>query len=174
MEVKHFKLDTGEELLCEVVEWHDEEGFEDEIIIRKAAKLVYTKTTTGIPFYSLRPWMVYQENISDVMTLDRNHIVGMATPPDYLIIQWEDAILDMQELHNQRQKETFEKMKSFYEKAKDKPVSELIGDLLDNIKQIYNTLLKSRPPSVKGQFFEKISISSSMGPGIKVNINSIG
>ena len=47
-------------------------------------------------------------------------------------------------------------------------------DLVDNIKQIYNTLLKSRPPSVKGQFLEKISISSSMGPGIKVNINSIG
>ena len=47
-------------------------------------------------------------------------------------------------------------------------------DLVDNIRQIYNTILKSRPPSVKGQFLEKISISSSMGPGIKVNINSIG
>ena len=47
-------------------------------------------------------------------------------------------------------------------------------DLLANIRQIYNTLLKSRPPSVKGQFLEKISISSSMGPGVKVNINSIG
>ena len=47
-------------------------------------------------------------------------------------------------------------------------------DLVDNIVQIYSTLLKSRPPSVKGQFLEKISISSSMGPGIKVNINSIG
>ena len=47
-------------------------------------------------------------------------------------------------------------------------------DLVDNIKQIYSTLLKSRPPSVKGQFLEKISISSSMGPGVKVNINSIG
>ena len=47
-------------------------------------------------------------------------------------------------------------------------------DLVDNIIQIYSTLLKSRPPSVKGQFLEKISISSSMGPGVKVNINSIG
>ena len=47
-------------------------------------------------------------------------------------------------------------------------------DLVDNIGQIYNTLLKSRPPSVKGQFLEKMSISSSMGPGVKVNINSIG
>ena len=47
-------------------------------------------------------------------------------------------------------------------------------DLVDNIRQIYSTLLKSRPPSVKGQFLEKISISSSMGPGVKININSIG
>ena len=47
-------------------------------------------------------------------------------------------------------------------------------DLIENIKQIYNSLLKSRPPSVKGQFLQKISISSSMGPGVKVNINSIG
>ena len=47
-------------------------------------------------------------------------------------------------------------------------------DLVDNIRQIYNTIMKSRPPSVKGQFLEKISISSSMGPGVKVNINSIG
>ena len=47
-------------------------------------------------------------------------------------------------------------------------------DLVDNIRQIHSAILKSRPPSVKGQFLEKMSISSSMGPGIKVNINSIG
>ena len=47
------------------------------------------------------------------------------------------------------------------------------ADLTENITQIYDSLLKSRPPSVKGQFLEKISISSSMGPGIKININSI-
>tara|TARA_B100001287_G_C22669502_1_gene524585 strand:- start:700 stop:1386 length:687 start_codon:yes stop_codon:yes gene_type:complete len=48
------------------------------------------------------------------------------------------------------------------------------NDLIENIKQIYNSILKSRPPSVKGQFLEKISISSSMGPSVKVNVNSIG
>tara|TARA_Y100000022_G_scaffold199813_1_gene213227 strand:+ start:216 stop:902 length:687 start_codon:yes stop_codon:yes gene_type:complete len=47
------------------------------------------------------------------------------------------------------------------------------NDLIANISQIYNTLLKSRPPSVKGQYLEKISISSTMGPGVKININSI-
>ena len=47
-------------------------------------------------------------------------------------------------------------------------------DLIRNINQIYNSLIKSRPASVKGQFLEKITISSSMGPGVKININSIG
>ena len=46
--------------------------------------------------------------------------------------------------------------------------------LVENILTIYNTLDKARPPSVKGQFMEKISLSSTMGPGVKININSIG
>ena len=46
--------------------------------------------------------------------------------------------------------------------------------LIENISTIYNTLIKARPPSVKGQFLERISISSTMGPGVKININSIG
>ena len=46
--------------------------------------------------------------------------------------------------------------------------------LVENILTIYNTLVKSRPPSVKGQYLEKKSLSSTMGPGVKININSIG
>ena len=45
--------------------------------------------------------------------------------------------------------------------------------IIENILKIYNSLIKSRPPSVKGQFIEKMCISSTMGPGIKVNINSL-
>ena len=48
------------------------------------------------------------------------------------------------------------------------------SDLIENISKIYNSLLKSRPPSVKGQFLEKMSVSSTMGPGVKINLNSIG
>ena len=47
------------------------------------------------------------------------------------------------------------------------------SDLIENISKIYNSLIKSRPPSVKGQFLEKMTISSTMGPGVKVNVNSI-
>ena len=46
--------------------------------------------------------------------------------------------------------------------------------LVENISVIYNSLQKSRPPSVKGQYFVKMSMSSTMGPSVKININSIG
>ena len=46
--------------------------------------------------------------------------------------------------------------------------------IIENILKIMDSLTKSRPPSVKGQFIEKISISATMGPGVKVNINSLG
>ena len=48
------------------------------------------------------------------------------------------------------------------------------SDLIENISKICNSILKSRPPSVKGQFLEKMSISSTMGPGVKINVISIG
>jgi len=37
---------------------------------------------------------------------------------------------------------------------------------------IYDALLKSKPSSVKGTYIKNISISSTMGPGIKLNINN--
>jgi len=46
--------------------------------------------------------------------------------------------------------------------------------LIDNVKKIYETVVKARPSSVKGQYFKKMTISSTMGPGIVIDYNSIG
>ena len=45
--------------------------------------------------------------------------------------------------------------------------------LVENIMAIYDALMKSKPSSVKGTYIKNISISSTMGPGIKLNINNI-
>ena len=47
------------------------------------------------------------------------------------------------------------------------------SDLVENIRMVYNTILKAKPASVKGTYLKKISISSTMGPGIKINQSSI-
>lgn len=41
--------------------------------------------------------------------------------------------------------------------------------LVDNLKTIYQTVLKVKPASVKGQYLKKMTISSTMGPGIKID-----
>jgi large subunit ribosomal protein L1 len=38
---------------------------------------------------------------------------------------------------------------------------------------IYGSLMKARPASAKGQFIKKVTLSSSMGPGVKVDLSSI-
>ncbi|HDY75729.1 MAG TPA: 50S ribosomal protein L1 [Candidatus Marinimicrobia bacterium] len=45
--------------------------------------------------------------------------------------------------------------------------------LKENIKAIYDTVIKERPSSVKGTYFKKMTISSTMGPGIKVDIATL-
>jgi large subunit ribosomal protein L1 len=45
--------------------------------------------------------------------------------------------------------------------------------LLENIRAFLEALMKSRPSSVKGQFIKKISLSSTMGPGLKIELGEV-
>ncbi len=46
------------------------------------------------------------------------------------------------------------------------------ADLEENLVYIYNTIVKAKPQTIKGTFIENVSISSTMGPGIKIDKNS--
>ena len=45
--------------------------------------------------------------------------------------------------------------------------------LIENIQTIYDTVMKAQPASVKGTYLKKMSVSSTMGPGIKIDQGSI-
>ena len=45
--------------------------------------------------------------------------------------------------------------------------------LVENIRTIYDTVMKAKPASVKGTYLKKMSISSTMGPGIKIDQSNI-
>lgn len=44
--------------------------------------------------------------------------------------------------------------------------------LVENLNTFVNAILKLKPASVKGNYVKNISISSTMGPGIKLDLNS--
>ena len=47
------------------------------------------------------------------------------------------------------------------------------GQLVDNLKTFIEVILKAKPTTAKGNYVKNISISSTMGPGIKIDLNSI-
>lgn len=45
--------------------------------------------------------------------------------------------------------------------------------LIDNIQAFVDAILRAKPTGAKGTYIEKISLSTTMGPGIKVSLESI-
>ena len=43
-----------------------------------------------------------------------------------------------------------------------------------NVKAMVDALVKAKPSGAKGQFVKRISLSSTMGPGVKVDLESVG
>ena len=44
--------------------------------------------------------------------------------------------------------------------------------LLENLEAFMAVLIKAKPSTVKGAYVKNISISSTMGPGVKIDLNS--
>ncbi len=45
--------------------------------------------------------------------------------------------------------------------------------LMDNLQTILDTLVKVKPAAAKGQYIRNVTISSTMGPGVKINLSKI-
>ena len=45
--------------------------------------------------------------------------------------------------------------------------------LLDNIRAIVDAVQKAKPTGAKGTYLQKVSLSSSMGPGVRVDVSSL-
>ncbi len=47
------------------------------------------------------------------------------------------------------------------------------GNLVDNVKAFFDVIAKARPQGLKGSYIERMSLSSTMGLGIKVDLSEI-
>lgn len=48
-----------------------------------------------------------------------------------------------------------------------------VDDVIENIVALINDLKKSKPSASKGQYLKKISLSTTMGPGLAIDISSL-
>ena len=47
------------------------------------------------------------------------------------------------------------------------------GDLQENFAAFMDAIVKSKPTGAKGKFVQKVSVSSSMGPGVKIDLAEV-
>ena len=45
--------------------------------------------------------------------------------------------------------------------------------LVENVQTFLNTVVRLKPPSAKGQYIKSITLSSSMGPGVRIDRNAV-
>ena len=46
--------------------------------------------------------------------------------------------------------------------------------LVENIRTFIDSVAKARPQGAKGTYMKRVSVSSTMGPGVKVALGSVG
>ena len=151
MDVKQFKLDTGEEIIGQVLEYVDED---DSIIMKNVCKIHHTRTKSGWPFYTLRPFMLFQKNMEDLIVISGYHVVATANPPEMLIEQWRWSLKDLKGLLLERDKKMqevadFEKdtrsqqqdIKRKTSKLTEEQLDKVYGELEDWEKKYINKVL---------------------------------
>lgn len=114
--IKHFKLTNGEEIVCDVVEWPDDDTDSVDLVIRQAFKIISAaqSSTENVFYYALKPWMVYQEGDDLYQVLNYNHVVGEANPTPELLKHYvkvsRDELTSHEEIEN-KMKEYLEELK---------------------------------------------------------------
>jgi large subunit ribosomal protein L1 len=47
------------------------------------------------------------------------------------------------------------------------------GDLKENFTAFMDAIVRNKPSGAKGKFVQKLSLSSSMGPGVKIDLEEV-
>ena len=120
---RQFKLANGEEILCEVMQWGDEDVA--AIVVRKALKIYQVDRLDGYRMYTLRPWMIYSEDPSQLMTINDHQIIGETTPSATLFKQYQMCIKE-----NKKNFEQVEKQEpSWAQNLTDEQLGQMIRDI---------------------------------------------
>ncbi len=113
-EYAQLKLTSGHEIVCEVIEWPDEEDY--EIITRNVLSIVIVEME-GERRYTFRPFLQYCESNDEIIILNINHVMTINRPNFLLVNDYKLACSQMHEamdirykhFERERQKEILKK-----------------------------------------------------------------
>ena len=138
---KQFKLTNGDEMVCEIIEISEEMG---DVIVRCAMKIVITDDLEeNVRYYTLKPWVSFQDDTSDLISLNSVHIIGESTPSVSMMEHYAKALVDVDKYNAVKAagvsiNEIHEKMKELSEEEMEAFLNEKY-DEIDELKDSGDT-----------------------------------
>lgn len=134
---KQFKLTNGDEMICELVANGDEDSTAD-VIVRRAMKIVTTDDLEeNVRYYTLKPWMSFQDDTTDLVALNSVHIVGESTPSETVMLHYAAALADADKYNKVKQagltlQEIQEKMRELTEEEMNEFLQAKYDEIADD------------------------------------------
>jgi len=94
MDLRQFKLTNEDEIICEVVEWNDDEN--DNLLVKRALKIHATDDFDGtMRYYTFKPWMMMNNDLDSLQVLSSYHIICESVPTKVAIQYYNEVVNDM-------------------------------------------------------------------------------
>ena len=97
-ELRHFRLASGDEIVCELVSSYEDEvddfGY-GELIVRNVMQISTSEKSATEQYYVFKPWMHYLEGPNDLMTIYSDHIIAVSEPKKTLAYCYDGAVHEM-------------------------------------------------------------------------------
>ena len=150
-EFKQFKLTNGDEMICELISIDDDESSDRDVIVRRAMKIVVTDDLEeNVRYYTLKPWISFQDDTSDLIALNSVHIVGESTPSETVMYHYATALADADKYNKVRKagmslKDIEDKLKELTEEEMDAFLSEKYKEILANDSDKDGNVIQFKP-----------------------------
>lgn len=83
-DIRQLKLNNGDEILCEVLEWNSEDDL--TIVIRRAYRIVTVEdASAGMRYFTFRPWMTYMDQPMKAVNLNASCVIAETEPTGILL-----------------------------------------------------------------------------------------
>lgn len=93
-EIKQFKLTNDDEIICEVLEWDNDDT--SNIIVRRALKIINVEDySKGVRFFAFRPWMLFNDDPDELQTINSVHIIGELNPADSVVEKYMTSVVSL-------------------------------------------------------------------------------
>lgn len=135
-EIKQFKLSSGEEIICDIVQWPDPENDEVDLVVKNVFKIVAIDSpTTGDRYYTFRPWLSFQEEDDMLQLINHGHVVGEANPSQKLLEHYITAVKGSSSSDENRQ-ELEKKLEEYINNLRNMVEARHVGDDSDGDPKI--------------------------------------